>query len=193
LAELSCRAHVLRRLVVGVLLAGLITSCTQVAGQPRPVDGASSSPAPSMTTTSLDGVDLCQLLTPADYPFEPGTRFPPSKEVDPDGACGWVVHKGDGLFDTFLTGVGLKRFPFDRYIPPVTMQNGRSAVVAGRPAWVGTVLPSGVGIDCDVAFGTADRTIIVQVDDHTEGHSDPCQTVLELAEIVASRTPPPTG
>jgi len=28
--------------------------------------------------------------------------------------------------------------------------------------------------------------------DETENHPDPCQTVNALAEIVASRTPPPT-
>jgi hypothetical protein len=192
LAEHSRRAGVGSWLAAAVALAGMITlSCTRQAGQPRPEEPTAGSSSSGTATPRPDDLDFCQVLTPADFPFEPSNRFPPKSETGSDGNCGWIANKGDNPFDDFLTDVGPLAVPFDRYKPPELAPNGRSTVIADRPAWVGTSLPSDVGTGCDAVFGSADRSIVIVLIDETENHPDPCQTVIELAEIVASRTPPP--
>ena len=193
MAERNRRASTGWWLVAAFLLIGLITlSCTRLAGQPRPVETLSSPSVSGTTSARLDDLDLCRVLTPADFPFEPSSRFPAESERDADGSCGWIANKGNNPLDDFVTHVSVLRVPFDRYKTPELAPNGRSAVIASRPAWVGTGFPSGVGTDCEAAFGTADGTIVVLLIDETENHPDPCHTVIALAEIVASRTPPPT-
>jgi Protein of unknown function (DUF3558) len=180
-------------LTVTIALVGAATlSCTTVNGEPRPAEAALIPPAPDTAVAQPDDLDLCAVLTPEDFPFEPNRRFPTKKVIDPNGTCSWSAHKDENPLDGFLTGVSLLEMPFGEYRSPPTAVNKQRVVIAGRPALVETVFSAGVGTDCDAVFGTADRTIVVSLIDETENHPDPCQTVVELAKLVASRTPPPT-
>lgn len=186
------RAAVL--LAVLAAASAFTAGCAQETGRPRPVSNSSSAasgPSPGPAARSIDDLALCELLTPADFPFSSSRQFPPKKRPEPT-SCVWLANK-DADISNFITNVGMLPISFSQYQPPDSSPNGRATEIAGRPAWVGTVFPTDVDESCGAVFGAADGLISMVLLDETDGHPDPCLTVVDLAEKVAERTPPPTG
>jgi hypothetical protein len=182
---------------IGIALAAVLaftvtgTACGRETGRPRP-EGVP--PTPSATTSSAPeagAFDPCEVLTPEDYPFEAHELYPPEPRRLPDGTCVWIARKSRNPLDLLTTSVGTRSNPFREFNPPPAAKNIRSTTIAGRAAWLYSVFQSEVGSACEAAYGSADLTVFVGVDDQTVDHPDPCQTAVQLAEIVAARIPPP--
>ena len=182
-------------LLTALAVTGLVVSaCGREPGQPRPVpSGTTSQNSPSSSTAaqSVRDLDLCALLTPDDFPVEEAPGDTPLKSSDPNAGCGWTISV-DNAGSTFSAGVAMRPVPFSRFVPPPQSPNGRYTEIAGRKAWLGEALPQDVDVGCGAAFGAADGLLDVVLTDETGRGVDPCQTAVELAEIVISRTPPPT-
>lgn len=188
------RGRIRVALLAGTLgLAGLAAAaCGEIAGEPRPVlasiDDGESPGGPAVA--SVDELDLCELLTPADFPVAAAPGEEPLREVT-DSACVWTVSI-DNAVGTFSAGVSARRIVFRDFVPPPGSPNGRAAEIDHRQAWIGNAFGP-ADVECAAVFGAADGTISVSTFDFTDRGIDACETVTGLAETVIARTPPPTG
>jgi Protein of unknown function (DUF3558) len=194
-ANLNRRTTVML-LLIALAVTGLVivAACSHEPGQPRPAPSGTVSQNPTSSSTTVQSVrdlDLCTLLTPADFPVPATPGDTPIKSSSPSAGCTWTISV-DNAGSTFTAGVSARAVPFSQFVPPPGSPNGRSAEIVGRPAWLGNPL-SDVDQGCSAAFGAADGILMTSVTDETDRGVDPCQTVAELAEIVASRTPTPTA
>lgn len=188
------------RVAVAALISLTAMACSTESGQPRPelttstsevtdTTGQTTTPSATVVVASVDELDLCALLEPDDFPVDAAPGDEPLKLDDSD-SCGWTISI-DNAGGTFSAGVGARAVPFSRYVPPPGSPNGRYTDISSRATWLGNPL-SDVEESCTAVFGAVDGVLTVSVTDETGREMDPCATVTQLAEIVISRTPPPT-
>jgi Protein of unknown function (DUF3558) len=189
------RRHAIQLVVVVVTASLSAMACTHEPGRPRPASPSEQTPtsgpstAVSTTVASIKTLDLCALVTPADFPVRPDPQFEPRKHEEHD-TCGWSVQQANP-FDVVSVIVQRVPTPFKDYKPLLSSPNGRFVQISGRDAWVGSLTESTKHVECIAVFGAADGAISMAITDETRRGVDPCMTITELAGLVISRTPPP--
>ena len=135
---------------------------------------------------------MCGLLTPGDFPVQPGAGGTATQEPQYDGdLCSTSVQLKD-ILSVLVSTIERRIRPFSQFTPPSSSKNGKLTEISGRKAWVGNPF-SDVDKGCVAVFAAADGYISLSVTDETGRGVDPCQTVVALAEKVASRTAAPRG
>lgn len=143
------------------------------------------------TQKSLNDLDMCELLTPADLPIQAGEGGKTKHELkDAGSACEVAVQMSD-IFSIIVVKVSREPIKFSRYNPPAGSPNGKFTEIGNRKAWVGNPVASASDKHCFTAFGSADGYIALTITDETERGVDPCVTATGLAEKVIPRTPEP--
>lgn len=191
------RAGVVVFIASTAALTAVAGCSTDISGNVVPATTSTSEPTTVSTITSstvasdkpITAADLCQLMTPADFPVQGHQPDPPHVDGDPYfPSCGYSLVTGDGSGRTGIA-VSLTFFP-NKKLEPDDFEGRREITVAGRRAALGRgQLKGGDQAMCNLTFESARGRWFITVVDDTAPSKDGCVAAQSIGEKVAARVP----
>ncbi|WP_231950914.1 DUF3558 family protein [Allokutzneria albata] len=167
-------------------VAILIAALTLISGCSGVVNGQASSPSQPSSTKTPTAAELCQLMTPADFPVS-GQLRPGSPKAEekfsPD--CNYDVKTGgigEGL------SISLSLIP-EATLKPADFEGRTETPIAGKRTAVGQGKIKGEPGECEVTFDSPAGRWLIVVIDHSAPDRDGCATARHVAERVIPRVP----
>nr|WP_168200970.1 DUF3558 family protein [Allokutzneria sp. NRRL B-24872] len=173
-------------IITALVAISLTTSCSpSLSGKPSPAP--SQVPLPTTTSSSqITAVDVCGLMTPADFPYR-GEQPKPAEPADgPFPGCSYQVKPSPDVASVLT--VGLTFFP-GRKLGPVSFGGRQEVTVAGKRAALGQGDLQGNPGECELFFESARGEWGITVVDSSAPGRDGCATAKHIGERVAPRVP----
>jgi hypothetical protein len=138
--------------------------------------------------SQITSTELCNLVTPADFPVhgQPSPGYPKREDKPDESDCGYQLRIGSDVAARFTAGLSL--FPGGR-LEPRNFEGRQEISVAGKRAALGQGKIKGEPGECDLFFETSKGRWMITVVDQSAPNKDGCVAAQSIGEKVAARVP----